>query len=116
MLKLCVSKLIHHRRSIEKQMPQAATTAVLQASLLSREGKPREADAALAGLAKADSSRAADAQMMRAQLAAGSGDAEQALQHLSVRDGAACAARCMFAMQADSLPQHRTVSILSPNN
>jgi hypothetical protein len=94
-------------------MSQAATTAVLQASLLSREGKPREADAALAGLAKADSSRAADAQMLRAQLAAGSGDAEQALQHLSVRGGAARVLRAA-CLQCKQLLCHRTVSILSP--
>jgi hypothetical protein len=101
---VCACKLFYHFRSFEKQMPQAATTAVLQASLLSREGKPREADAALAALAKADGSRTVDAQMLRAQLAAGSGDAEQALQHLSVRVGPACAAGCIAAVQAATLP------------
>lgn len=58
---------------------------MLQASLLSREGKAKEADAALAALAAGDASRAAEAQLMRAQLAAAGGDAAGALQHLSVR-------------------------------
>ncbi|KAI3426329.1 hypothetical protein D9Q98_008702 [Chlorella vulgaris] len=70
-------------RSIEKQLPEAAVTAMLQASLHWKEGKPREADAALAALAASGGSDAAEASLMRAQLAAARGDSVQALAHLS---------------------------------
>lgn len=80
------------RRSIEKQLPEAAVTAMLQASLHWKEGKPREADAALAALAASGGSDAAEASLMRAQLAAARGDSVQALAHLSVREAAAAAA------------------------
>lgn len=72
-------------RSIEKQLPDAAVTSMLQASLLSREGKAKEADAALAALATApDPAQAAEAGLLRAQLAAAGNNAAAALQHLSV--------------------------------
>ncbi|KAL4446353.1 hypothetical protein ABPG77_003160 [Micractinium sp. CCAP 211/92] len=71
-------------RSIEKQLSGAAITAMLQASLLSREGKAKEADAVLAALAtSSDAAQAAEAQLLRAQLAAASGNAAAALQHLA---------------------------------
>lgn len=64
---------------------------MLQASLLSREGKAKEADAALAALAAGDAAQAADAALMRAQLAAAGGDAAGALRHLEVsRSGGFC--------------------------
>lgn len=70
---------------MEKCLLDAPATAMLQASLLSREGKPREADAALAALAAGGQpGRVAEAHLMRAQLAAAGGDGATALQHLSV--------------------------------
>ncbi len=79
-------------RSIEKQLSGAAITAMLQASLLSREGKAKEADAVLAALAtSSDAAQAAEAQLLRAQLAAASGNAAAALQHLAVRLQNGCA-------------------------
>ncbi|KAL4423713.1 hypothetical protein ABPG75_001014 [Micractinium tetrahymenae] len=81
-------------RSIEKQLPDAAVTAMLQAALLSREGKAKEADAALASLAAAsDEAQAADARLLRAQLAAAGGNVAGALQHLSSVHNAAWQAR-----------------------
>lgn len=74
-------------RSIEKQLPGAAATAMLQASLFWREGKPREADAAGGG------GGASEAALMRAQLAAARSDPQQALQHLSSISDAAWQAR-----------------------
>lgn len=83
-------------RSIEKQLPGTAACAMLQAALLSREGRGRDADAALAALAAADARRAPEAQLMRAQLAASSGDAAATLEHLGVRGGrrGCCGAAC----------------------
>lgn len=79
---------------MEKQLPEAAATAMLQASLLSREGRGRDADAALAALAaRGDAGKAADASLMRAQLAAASGDGAAALQHLGALQDAAWQAR-----------------------
>lgn len=76
---------VNPRRSIEKQLSDAPIVPLLQACLLSREGKAKEADAALAAMAgRGDAARAAEAQLMRAQLAAAGGDAQQALTHLSV--------------------------------
>lgn len=60
---------------------------MLQASLLSREGKGKEADVVLAALAGGDAAQAAEAALMRAQLAAASGDAAGALKHLEVGGG-----------------------------
>ena len=77
---------------MEKQLPEAPATAMLQASLLSREGRARDADAVLAALAArcaGDAGRAAEAALTRAQLAAAGGDGAGALQHLAaIRDGA----------------------------
>ncbi len=74
-------------RSIDKQLSGSPAAAMLQASLLSREGKGKEADAVLAALAGGDAAQAAEAALMRAQLAAASGDAAGALKHLEVSGG-----------------------------
>lgn len=72
---------------------------MLQASLLSREGKAKEADAALAALAtSSDAAQAAEAQLLRAQLAAASGNSAAALQHLSVSLREWC--WCLFLQHA----------------
>lgn len=68
---------------------------MLQASLFWREGKPREADAALAALAAGGGGGASEAALMRAQLAAARSDPQQALQHLSVRRRCGCC--CVLA-------------------
>lgn len=74
----------HRCRSIDKQLSGSPAAAMLQASMLSREGKAKEADAVLAVLAAGDAAQAAEAALMRAQLAAASGDAAGALRHLEV--------------------------------
>ena len=93
---------------MEKVLPGAAVTAMLQASLLSREGKAREADAVLAPLA-ADPARAAEAGLIRAQLAASSGDGAAALRHLQgIADAAWQARPAVLATQVallDALAQ-----------
>jgi len=57
---------------------------MLQASLLARQGKPREAAAVLAKLPALDVGQAVEVQLLRAQLDAAFGNAQQALEHLSV--------------------------------
>ncbi|KAI7836263.1 hypothetical protein COHA_009853 [Chlorella ohadii] len=80
-------------RSIDKQLSGSPAAAMLQASLLSREGKGKEADAVLAALVGGDAAQAAEAALMRAQLAAASGDAAGALKHLEGIQDAAWQAR-----------------------
>lgn len=80
-------------RSIDKQLLGSPAAAMLQASMLSREGKAKEADAVLAALAAGDAAHAAEAALMRAQLTAASGDAAGALRHLEGIQDAAWQAR-----------------------
>jgi hypothetical protein len=86
---------------------------MLQASLMWKQGKAREADAALAALAAGGGGHAVDALLMRAQLAAARGDSQQALAHLSVSArwpallGCACPAAPAVLVCQDWLPRLR---------
>lgn len=71
------------RRSFE-QLLGVPALAMLQASLLARQGKPREAAAVLAKLPALDVGQDAEVLLLRAQLDAAFGNAQQALEHLSV--------------------------------